>query len=239
MLSLIIPMYNEESILPDTLQTLHAYMQSNFDSYEIIFSDDGSTDRSREIVAQCGLPHVRVVSYEKNRGKGCAVRQGMLASCGDIRLFTDCDLAYGTDVIRRLYDMFKSESYDIILGSRNLDRDGYAEYTPLRRLASKVYIKVLCIVGGFRLSDSQCGFKAFSADAADAVFSVCETDGFAFDFEAIMTATALGYSIGEIPVKIVNHRASKVHVFSDSLKMLRDLVSIRSRVRRRLRANAK
>jgi len=86
------------------------------------------------------------------------------------------------------------------------------------------------------LSDSQCGFKAFSAKAAEAVFSVCETDGFAFDFEAIMTAVTLGYTIGEIPVKIVNHRASKVHVFSDSLKMLRDLADIRRRVRARHRA---
>ena len=153
-----------------------------------------------------------------------------------LRLFTDCDLAYGTDVIRRLYDMFLASDYDVIIGSRNIGKDGYEGYTPLRRLASKTYIRVLCAVGGFRLSDSQCGFKAFSAKAAEAVFSVCETDGFAFDFEAIMTAVTLGYTIGEIPVKIVNHRASKVHVFSDSLKMLRDLADIRRRVRARHRA---
>lgn len=236
MFSLIIPMYNEASILPDTLKTLHAYMEENFDDYEILFSDDGSTDNSREIVDSCGLSHVRVISYPQNRGKGCAVRAGMLAARGDVRLFTDCDLAYGTEVIRRLYDMFVSNRYDIIIGSRNIGADGYEGYTPLRRLASKTYIKVLCAVGGFKLSDSQCGFKAFSADAAEAVFSACETDGFAFDFEAIMTAVALGYTIGEIPVKIVNHRASKVHVFSDSLKMLRDLAAIRRRVRARHRA---
>ena len=179
---------------------------------------------------------MRVISYAKNRGKGCAVRQGMLAAKGDVRLFTDCDLAYGTDVIRRLYDMFTSNSYDIIIGSRNIGKDGYEGYTPLRRLASKTYIQVLCAVGGFKLSDSQCGFKAFSAAAAEAVFRQCETDGFAFDFEAIMTAVALGYSIGEIPVRIVNHRASKVHVFSDSLKMLHDLADIRRRVRARQRS---
>ena len=236
MFSLIIPMYNEEAILPATLATLHAYMQTHFDDYEILFSDDGSTDRSREIVETCGLPHVRVMSYATTRGKGCAVRQGMLAAAGDVRLFTDCDLAYGTDVIRRLYDMFVSNHYDVIIGSRRIGEDGYAGYTPLRRLASKAYIKLLCTVGGFRLSDSQCGFKAFSAAAAEAVFSRCETDGFAFDFEAIMTAVSLGYSIGEIPVRIVNHRASKVHVFSDSFKMLHDLADIRRRVRARQRS---
>ena len=191
MLSLIIPMYNEEKILPDTLKTLSDYMQRNFDDYEILFSDDGSTDRSKEIVEHCGLPRVRVISYEKNRGKGCAVRQGMLAAKGDVRLFTDCDLAYGTDVIRALYDKFTSSNYDVILGSRNLGEDGYAGYTALRRLASKTYIKVLCLLGGFKLSDSQCGFKAFSAKAAEKVFAECETDGFAFDFEAIMTAVRM------------------------------------------------
>ena len=160
----------------------------------------------------------------------------MLAAAGDVRLFTDCDLAYGTDVIRRLYDMFVSNHYDVIIGSRRIGEDGYAGYTLLRRLASKAYIKLLCTVGGFRLSDSQCGFKAFSAAAAEAVFSRCETDGFAFDFEAIMTAVSLGYSIGEIPVRIVNHRASKVHVFSDSFKMLHDLADIRRRVRARQRS---
>lgn len=230
MLSLIIPMYNEEKILPDTLKALNGYMQKNFDDYEILFSDDGSTDRSKEIVEHCGLPRVRVISYEKNRGKGCAVRQGMLAAKGDVRLFTDCDLAYGTDVIRALYDKFTSSNYDVILGSRNLGEDGYEGYTFLRRLASKTYIKVLCLLGGFKLSDSQCGFKAFSAEAAEKVFSECETDGFAFDFETIMTAARMGFSIGEISVKIVNHRESKVHVFSDSFKMLGDLVSIRRRV---------
>ena len=155
-------------------------MQKNFDDYEILFSDDGSTDRSKEIVEHCGLPRVRVISYEKNRGKGCAVRQGMLAAKGDVRLFTDCDLAYGTDVIRALYDKFTSSNYDVILGSRNLGEDGYAGYTALRRLASKTYTKVLCLLGGFKLSDSQCGFKAFSAKAAEKVFAECETDGFAF-----------------------------------------------------------
>ena len=102
MFSLIIPMYNEEKILPDTIKTLHAYMESAFDDYEIVFADDGSTDRSRKIVEECGHERMRVVGYEKNRGKGCAVRCGMLAAKGDIRLFTDCDLAYGTEIIRTL-----------------------------------------------------------------------------------------------------------------------------------------
>lgn len=235
MFSLIIPMYNEEKILPDTIKTLHAYMESAFDDYEIVFADDGSTDRSRKIVEECGHERMRVVGYEKNRGKGCAVRCGMLAARGDIRLFTDCDLAYGTEIIRTLYDKFTAAGCDVMIGSRNLSGDGYEGYTALRRIVSKTYIRVLCTIGGFKLSDSQCGFKAFSAKAAEDVFSRCETDGFAFDFEAILFATKLGYKIAELPVKIINHRESKVNVLSDSIRMLRDLMQIKKHVKEQLK----
>ena len=104
--SLCIPMYNETSIIEATARTLSDYMQANFDDYEIIFSDDGSRDGSAELVRSLGLPNVRVVGYEQNRGKGCAVRTGILAATGDIVMFTDADLAYGTDVIFEVADIF-------------------------------------------------------------------------------------------------------------------------------------
>lgn len=231
MFSLVIPMYNEAAILPDTLATLNAYMQDHFDEYEILFSDDGSVDGSAELVANCGYPNVRVISYPQNRGKGCAVRCGMLAARGDLILFTDCDLAYGTEAIRALYDAFSKGGFDIMIGSRNLGKDGYEGYSFLRRVASKVYIKTLCIAGGFSLSDSQCGFKAFTREAAHKVFPYCEIDGFAFDFEAILLADRQKLKIGEFPVKVINHRASKIHVWSDSFKMLADLRRIKKHVR--------
>lgn len=239
MLSLIIPMYNEEKILPETIKTLHEYMSGAFDDYEIIFSDDGSLDNSREIVKNCGLPNVRLVSYEKNKGKGGAVRNGMLSAKGEVRLFTDCDLAYGTDIIRTLYDTFKAADCDVMIGSRNISKDGYEGYTFVRKFVSKTYIRLLCFVGGFKLSDSQCGFKAFSGKAAEAVFSKCITDSFAFDFEAIMFATRLGFKINEIPVRIINHRESesKVNIFSDSIKMLRDVLKIKKHVKTTLKNN--
>lgn len=236
MFSLIIPMYNEEKILPETIKTLHEYMQSAFDDYEIIFADDGSKDNSKAIVENCGLPNIRLVSYEQNQGKGCAVRHGMLAAKGDIRLFTDCDLAYGTEIIRTLYDKFIADGCDVMIGSRNIHKDGYEGYTLTRKIVSKTYIKTLCIVGGFKLSDSQCGFKAFSGKAAEAIFSKCETNSFAFDFEAIMFATRLGFKISEIPVKIINHRESesKVNMLSDSVKMLKDVIRIKKHVKKTL-----
>ena len=236
MFSLIIPMYNEEKILESTIKTLNEYMSQTFDEYEVIFSDDGSTDQSRSIVENCGCKNFRVVGYKDNRGKGAAVRNGMLSANGDVRLFTDCDLAYGTEIIGKLYNEFSEKDCDVIIGSRNLTADGYAGYTAGRKLASKCYIKLLCAVGGFKLSDSQCGFKAFSKNAAEKVFSLTETDGFAFDFEALMIATRLGFKIGEIPVKIINHReaASKVNMFSDTFSMLRDVSRMKKRIKKQV-----
>jgi hypothetical protein len=124
----------------------------------------------------------------------------------------------------------------MVIGSRNLSADGYEGYTAIRKLASKVYIKVLSIVGGFKLSDSQCGCKAFTGKAAKEIFSRCEVDRFAFDFECILWAVKFGMKIVEMPVKIINHRESTVRVFRDTARMLRDLVKIRVNVSRECKA---
>ncbi len=233
--SLIIPMYNEEKIIKDTARTLYSFMKSEFgeNGFEILFSNDGSTDNSAGAVESLALPEIRVVGYKNNRGKGCAVRTAVAEAKGDIIVFTDADLAYGTDVVRRAYDILVSDSgTGMIIGSRNLDKDGYEGYTFLRRIMSKVYIKVLCIIGGFRLSDSQCGFKAFRTEPAKNIFGRCKVDGFAFDFEVILWAQRLGIKISEMPVKIINHRESKIHVLRDTLKMLRDIIKIKREVKK-------
>lgn len=232
MITLVIPMYNESSIIADTAKTLSEYMKNNFESYEIIFSDDGSKDGSGEIVNKLSLPNVRVVGYEKNHGKGCAIRTGMLEACGEIVMFTDADLAYGTDVIKRAYDSLKDADANMLIGSRNLSKDGYEGYTFLRKIMSKVYIKVLCFAGGFKLSDSQCGCKAYKGEAVKKIFERCKVDGFAFDFESILWAQKFGYKIIEMPVKIVNHRESKVNAIRDTFKMLGDLRKMKKRIKK-------
>lgn len=231
-ISLCIPMYNESSIIAETAATLSAYMGQNFEDYEILFSDDGSTDGSADIVKALELPHVRVVGYPDNRGKGSAVRHAILATEGDVVIFTDSDLAYGTDVIARAVERMQAEpALDVLVGSRNISKDGYEGYTFTRKLESKAYIKVLGIVGGLRLSDSQCGFKAFRGEAARRIFSYCEVNGFAFDFEAIMIATRMKLNMGELAVKIINHRESKVRVISDAFRMMKDLRKMKKRVK--------
>ena len=233
-LSVIIPMYNESSIIGSSVKQFNDYLSSNFDDYELIFANDGSKDNCGDVVASYSEkdPRVRLVGYEHNRGKGCAVRTGVLASSGDIVVFTDCDVAFGVDVIGRAVEHLNADpDEDMLVGSRNLSKDGYEGYTLIRKLASKTYIKILGIIGGFRLSDSQCGIKGFRGEAARNIFAECETDGFAFDFEVIKIAQAFGYKIGEMPVKIINHRESKVHVMSDAVKMIRDVIKIKKRVK--------
>lgn len=231
-ISVCIPMYNENKIIERNATILSEYMKHNFEDYEIIFCNDGSHDGCDKTVMDLHLPCVKVIGYEQNQGKGRAVRTAMLAANGDIRIFTDADLAYGTDVIKQIVQAFEQQTPpDIVIGSRNLEKNGYEGYTWFRKVVSKLYIKVLCFVGGFHLSDSQCGCKAFSGNAANEIFSRCEVDRFAFDFEAILWAEKFNYRFFEIPVRVINHGESKVHVIKDTMRMLKDLKRMRKRIK--------
>jgi dolichyl-phosphate beta-glucosyltransferase len=234
-ISLIIPMYNESSIINEAIETFGGYMEKTFEDWELIFVDDGSSDGCADAVKAIENGRIKLISYTPNRGKGYAVRSGMLAASGDIAVFTDCDNAYGTDVIAEMYKMFETTDADVIVGSRNLDKSGYEGYTFMRRVASKTYIKMISLVAGFskyRLSDSQCGFKGFRVEAAKKIFSNCEVDRFAFDLEAIMIAAKCGYKFDQMPVKIINHRESKVNVVKDAVKMLSDVNKMKKRIKK-------
>ena len=232
-LSLIVPMYNEAAIIEATAKTYADYLSATFADWELIFVDDGSADDCGARVEALGLPNTRVIRYTPNQGKGNAVKTGMLAASGDARMFLDADVAYGTEVIARAAKLFEENpDKGLVIGSRPLHPDGYAGYTFIRKLASETYIKVLNVVGGFRLSDSQCGCKAYRGPAAEAIFSRTETKGFAFDFETILWAQKLGYGIVEMPVTVVNHRASKVNVLRDTPRMLKELRQIKKRVKK-------
>ena len=201
------------------------------ESYRQSKSDDGSRDGCGDKVRELALPNMRVIGGGENRGKGYAVRQAVLEAKGDVVMFTDADLAYGTDVIGRVYEtMSKDPDADLLIGSRNLTKDGYEGYTLLRKIASKAYIKVLCVTGGFKLSDSQCGCKAFRYDAVQKIFPRCEVDRFAFDFEAILWANKYKMKIIEMPVKIINYGDTKVRIVRDTIKMLRDLTAMKKRI---------
>jgi dolichyl-phosphate beta-glucosyltransferase len=225
-------MYNESAIIADTARALYKYMSENYGTdFEIIFANDGSRDNCAQIVEELSLPCVRVVGYDKNQGKGCAVRHGVLASSGEIVLFTDADLAYGLDVIKEGVDVLEDGKHDLLVASRAKHPEGYEGYTPIRKLASKTYLKVLNLFGGIKVSDAQCGFKGFNGDVGRRIFSYCETNNFAFDLEFILIAQKMGLKIYELPAKIINHRESKVNLVKDATRMVKEIFKIKKRIK--------
>lgn len=231
-ISLVVPMYNESAIIADTARALYKYMSENYGTdFEIIFANDGSRDNCAQIVEELSLPCVRVVGYDKNQGKGCAVRHGVLASSGEIVLFTDADLAYGLDVIKEGVDVLENGKHDLLVASRAKHPEGYEGYTPIRKLASKTYLKVLNLFGGIKVSDAQCGFKGFNGDVGRRIFSYCETNNFAFDLEFILIAQKMGLKIYELPAKIINHRESKVNLVKDATRMVKEIFKIKKRIK--------
>lgn len=233
-------MYNELGKVTDTAvlltSELEAFCENSGDTYEIIFSDDGSTDGCANAVPtseDLSLTHGSIITVrrEQNRGKGAAVREAVLISKGNVVMYTDCDLAYGTAVIPEAFEAMKTETTDMMAGSRAIHPNGYGEYTALRRIASKVYIKLISAITGLKFTDSQCGFKLFRGDFARRVFAECETDGWAFDLELFLLAKRDGAEVREFPVAIVKHDDSHVNVIKDSVKMLREVFRIKKRVK--------
>lgn len=238
-ISVVIPMYNEHSIVCDTIKSLDAQLRSDFGAgeYEMIFVDDGSTDGCRDsaLLLASEYPALRVLGYSPNRGKGYAVRCGMLSGRGDFILFTDCDLAYGTAVIKEFYDRFSNGAGDVIIGSRAIHDSGYEGYTFKRKVMSKAYMKYLSVVAGFDHTDSQCGIKGFSKDAAFGIFSVCTCERWAFDLEALLFAKDFGFNVSEVPVRIINHRDSKINPVKDAIRMTKEVRRIKKERKNRLK----
>lgn len=240
-LSVIIPMYNEKTVAEacakDLTNALEAYAAVHDIEYEVIFSDDGSSDGCGAIVEKYAAEHplnhgeIRLVTAEKNAGKGHAVRLGMLASTGDYTCFTDSDLAYGSEIIGDMFSDIREKGGELLIGSRAIHPEGYAGYTFMRKLASKVFIKILAVTAGFRCSDSQSGMKMFHGDTARKIFANASVNGWAFDFEVLLIAQKMGKTIREYPVKVINHRESKVRLLSDSMKMMKDVRRIKNRVK--------
>lgn len=229
-ISLVIPAYNESGIIMDTIQTVSARLAELTAEYEVLVVDDGSTDGMAELVRGCGDPRVRLEGYASNRGKGCAVRTGMLAAQGDLILCTDADLAYGVDVFAGLLERLRTGEADLVIGSRRMGGEGYKNYPPLRILMSKCFGLLSHMISGLPY-DTQCGIKAYRRQAARAIFSRCTTDGFSFDFEVLMRADKLGLKVEQFPVSVINFRESKVNVVRDSARMFRDVFRIRKKVR--------
>lgn len=229
-LSLVIPAYNECAIIVDTLKTVMARLARIDPDYEVIVVDDGSTDGMAECLYPLETEHFHLERYAINRGKGCAVRTGMLLAKGDYVFCTDADLAYGLEPIVPMLDKLEKTGCDVVIGSRRLNGGGYKDYPPLRLITSKGFGLMVRLLSGLPY-DTQCGIKGYRRASAQAIFLSCKADGFAFDFEVLLRARKAEMRVEQEAVSIVNHRDSKINLLRDSARMFRDLLWIKAQVK--------
>lgn len=228
-LSVIVPAYNEEKRLPDTLFDIDNYLSKQNYNYEIIVVSDGSTDKTVEVVKNlmAAIKNLIILDYKENQGKGYVVRQGMLEAKGEYRLFADADNSTSIDQVEKMWPYFK-EGYDIVIGSRDVKGAILDPPQPFhRRLLGEFFgllTNILC--GTWGIKDSQCGFKGFAQKTVENIFSQCRINRFAFDPEILIIGKKLGYKIKEIPVHWKNDPESKVK-FKSMIKMGLDLLKIR------------
>ena len=228
-LSVIIPAYNEEKRLPQTLREIDKYLrEQNYES-EILVVSDGSKDKTVEVAKDLTseIKNLRVIDFKENKGKGFGVKEGMLKAEGEYRLFTDADSSTSIDQVEKMWPYLK-EGFDIVIGSRDIKGAILDPSQPWQRRFTGEAFKLVrkIIVGPLEIEDSQCGFKCFSKKAAENIFPKCLISRFSFDAEILILAKKLGYKIKEIPVYWKNDLASKVK-FKSMLKMALDLVKIR------------
>ena len=229
-LSIVIPAYNEERRLPKTLDAIIAYLRIRAYQAEIIVVDDGSTDGTAGIVSayRQKFPGLRVVSNERNRGKGFSVRHGMLEARGEIALFSDADLSTPIEEADKLIAAVRDQGYDAAIGSRAVDRTLIEVHqSKIRERAGMFFNRLVRWIMGIEFSDTQCGFKAFRRGRARILFEQQRIERFGFDPEVLFLAKRHGLRVAEVPVRWSHDAATKVNVLADGIRMFFELLWIR------------
>lgn len=250
-LSVIIPAYNEERRLPETLKKVKEYLNSQSYEWEVLIVNDGSTDDTSKVSARLtrNWQHFRLIDNKINRGKGTVVKQGMLEAKGEWRLFMDADGSTDISEVQKLWTFAnpKSEAlstkqilnsndqnikrnYDIIIGSRYLRADSIKIKQPLiRRIVSRLGNILVRILLGIKSADTQCGFKLFSKEAAEKIFPLQTIERWGFDMEILAIAIKHGYKIKEVPVDWYDAEDSQVKKGA-AFKTFKELMTIKWRL---------
>ncbi len=230
-ISIVIPAYNEAKRLPLYLDCLVGYCNNSSNIYEIIVVDDGSIDNTTQVVThyQSQFAHLHTIRLEENRGKGYAVKRGLLKSRGEICLFLDADGSVHPEEIEKNLHYLLQEGYDIFIGSRALKNNKNI-------LKVKWYRKVIGMVFNFfvhtflfrEIEDTQCGFKIFKKEVVEPLFSRCYLERFGFDIEILYLAHKMGYKIKEGPISWHHVGGSKINLFADSIRMFFNILQVRN-----------
>lgn len=227
-LSVIIPSYNEEKRISRTLKSVNKYLSSQNYDYEILVVNDGSTDNTSGVVEnlKVEVKNLVLIDNKENHGKGWVTRQGMLKATGDIRLFMDADNSTTVDQVEKFLPFFE-QGYDVVIGSRRIQGSDITVKQPwIRDFLGWTFRTIVHTIVPLGVTDSQCGFKAFSAKASESIFPRQTIFRWAFDVEILTLAKRMKFKIRELPVTWINDAESHVK-FSGMVKMLLEILQIR------------
>jgi len=230
--SVVIPCFNEAARIGETLRLTNDYLVKNSPQGELIVVNDGSTDRTSaiagEALAQARVA-TRLLENFPNRGKGAAVRSGLLAAQKPIGLFFDADLSTPLEEIPKVIEPIANGDIDLAFGSRALDRKLIGRHQPWRReQGGRVFNLLVRLATGLPFWDTQCGFKAFRLDVCRPILEAAHIQGFAFDVELLFLAQRAGFRLREVPVRWNHAEGSKISFVKDSLRMLREVFLLRA-----------
>ncbi len=233
-LAVVVPAYNEAQRLVHTLPTMLHYLQTHRPASELLVIDDGSVDETAAVAEKIFAQHpevrASVLRSPQNHGKGHAVRQGLLATDAPIALFSDADLSTPLSELPRIVAPIEAGDYDIVFGSRALDRKLIGTRQSWQReQGGRVFNGLVRLLTGLPFSDTQCGFKAFRMAAARPIIERAQVDGFGFDVELLFLAHRAGLRLLEKPVRWDHNEGSKVRLLHDSLRMFGEILELRSR----------
>jgi len=235
-ISIIIPGFNEENRIKNTLNVLNEFCSSHFQSYEIIFVDDGSYDQTYRIVDKLSkeIKNIICLRYNINKGKGYAIRFGMTYAKGDYIFFTDADLPYVQDFFVQAVEIFQQTRCDIVVGNRRLSGSkNEAQLSQKRQWASKIFSLLVRKLFKIDIADTQCGIKGFSKDCVEKIILKSTIDGYAFDVEIYVLAGYYQWQIKSLPVTLINNQLSKIQLRFDSFYIVWELLKIVHRSKNR------
>ncbi|REJ74641.1 MAG: glycosyltransferase family 2 protein [Acidobacteria bacterium] len=229
-LSVVVPAFDERLRLPSSLERICAYLKSvgRLDRSEILVVDDGSRDGTADLASDWPEPTVRFLRLEENRGKGAALRTGVLASRGDLVLLCDADLSTPIEDLERLEA--RLEEAPVVFGSRARPESAIGRRQPwYRNQMGKTFNRLLWLLGVRGVRDTQCGFKLLRGDVARRLFERLTIDRFAYDVELLLAARAAGHEVVEVGVRWDHVEESRVHPVRDAARMLYDVARLRLR----------
>jgi dolichyl-phosphate beta-glucosyltransferase len=230
--SIVIPAYNESERMVDPLAAILDFVAANDPSIELIVVDDGSSDDTanvaREVLGTRPQIASNVIKYDENRGKGFAVKTGLLAANATVALFSDADLSTPIEEMTKLVEPIRRGEFDVTFGSRALDRTLIGTHQPWRReQGGRVINLMIRMLSGLDFADTQCGFKAFNMDKFRPLLDMMTIDRFGFDVEFLYVAKHNGLRLAEIPVRWNDVAGSKVSAIRDTRRMVSELLQIR------------